>query len=353
MLKRDSPQTVLLALVIIGLISVFAGIAWFVGGIAGMQFAGVVTSGFLTAALVVLYFRQTSLLKDQINLRAQELNRDVRQSHTETLRERVYAWLGTDDVPRTIDSVDEIIDSSKRRLPKVTAVDIEPPEESIYSNHSPEDFGAVPFGLEDDRYFVDLLENHAPGLKEKKDDIEAGQSTFAELRNQFVEEFEGSSLKRESLTIEPDVDLSRWVFESLVKVERGRSDDWNEELKPVRDGFEDRNNPDRANGEIRFSYGGMTHRWMFQITTDEGNIEDVSEDEARSLAIEALRQTVDQVDSEDQPYQKALDAAETLDTLEEEIHELRMELIEYAGRPVFPGDCDYLDEAAIEGAESR
>jgi hypothetical protein len=353
MLKRNSPQTVLVALVLIGLIFVFAGIAWCAAGMAGMQFAGVVTSGILTAALVVLYFRQTSLLEDQINLRAQELNRDVRQSHTETLRERVYAWLGTDEVPQTIESLNEIVKSSEGSLPKVTATDIEPPEESIYSNHNPESFGAVPFGLEDDRYFIDLLENHAPELKEKKDAIESGQSTFVDLRNQFVEEFEGSSLRRESLTIEPDVHLSRWVFETLVKIERGRSDGWNEEMKTVLRGFENTNNPSSGTEEIRFKNEAMAHRWMVRITTDEGNIEDVSEDEAHSLAVKALRQTVEQVDSEDQPYQKALDAAETLDNLEDEIHELRMELIEYAGRPVFPGDCDYLDEAAIEGAESR
>lgn len=353
MLDRNPLSTKLAAAVITGTIFAFSGVAWFVGGIAGMEFAGVVTSGVLTAALVGLYFHQTALLEDQIDLRAQELNREVRQSHTETLRERVYAWLGTNDVPRTIDNISDIFESSERRLPKVTASDVEPPEDSIYSNHSTEDFRVVPFGLEDDHYFVDLLENHAPGLKEKKNAIKARHSTFANLRSQFEEDFEGVSFSRESLTVEPDIHLSRWVFEGIVKIERDRSDDWDEELTPVIHSFEDRKNPSRADGEIRFMAGNMTRRSIFIVTPDEGDIEEVSDDRACRLAIEALRETVDGVNLEEQPYQKAVKAAETLDTLEDEIHDLRMELIEYAGRPVFPGECKYLNEAAIEGAERR
>jgi len=341
------------AAVIIGGIFVFAGIAWFLGGAAGMEFAGIVTSGILTAALVILYFRQTTLLEDQIDLRAQELNREVRQSHTETLRERVYAWLGTDDVPRTIDDLNDIFESSEGRLPKVTATDVKPPEDSFYSDQSTEDFQVVPFGLEDDRYFVDLLKNHAPELDERKDTIEAKHSTFVDLRAQFEEEFEGISLNQESLTVEPGVYLTRWVFEGIVKIERGQSGGWDDKLTKVEDIFKGGDNFYREDGNIQFMEDNLTRQTIYIVTSEKRDIEDISDDRARRLAIEAIQDTVDRVNHEDQPYQKAVEAAEILDTLQDEIRELRMELIEYAGRPVFPGECEYLDEAAIEGPENR
>jgi len=352
MFGRNSFQTKIAVAVTTSLICLIAGIGWLIGGIAGMEFAGVVTSGVLTAALVGLYFQQTTLLEDQIDLRAQELNREIRQNHTETLRKRIYAWLGQEDVPRTIDSISDIFESSERRLPNVTAVDVEPPEDSIYTNHSPEDFRVVPFGLEEDSYFTDLMENHAPGLKEKKETIEDRYSKFANLRSQFETGFEGSSFHRDSFSVEPDVHLSRWVFETIVKVERNRSDEWDEELVPVVEGFEDRNNPTRADGEIRFFQGSMDRRSIYCVIPDKGTIDEVSDDEARSLAIEALEDTINKIDLEQQPYQDASRAAELLDTLEDDIQDLRMELIEYAGRPIFPGHCKYLEEAAIEGTES-
>jgi len=324
---------------------------WFIGGIAGMEFAGVVTSGILTAALVGLYFQQTTLLEDQIDLRAQELNREIRQNHTETLRKRIFAWLGTDGVPQTIDTIGEIFESSERRLPKVTAADVEPPEESIYSDYNPEDFRVVPFGLEDDRYFTDLLENHAPGLKEKKETIENRYAQFTNLRSRFEENFEGTSLSRDSVSVVPDSDLSRWIFEGIVKIERGRSEDWDEELRPVITGFED--NPSRTDESIRFSHGHLPHRAIYSAISEEGNVDGVSEAVACSLAVEALKDTVDEIDLEEPPYEDASKAAKILDSLEEEINDLRMELIEYAGRPVFPGECKYLDEAAIEGTEHK
>lgn len=51
----------------------------------------------LTAGLVYLYSRQTSIQEDQQDLLRRELNREVRQGHTETLRKRIRAWHGDID----------------------------------------------------------------------------------------------------------------------------------------------------------------------------------------------------------------------------------------------------------------
>lgn len=351
MFRKVPFRIIIVSIVVTIAILTFAGIGWYVSGSDGMQFAGVVTSGILTAALVGLYFHQTTLLEDQIDLRTQELNREVRNTHTETLRRRIYAWLGTEDVPQTIDSAEDIFGNSSERLPKVTAVDVKPAEDYIHSYSSPEEFRVIPFGLQDDRYFIDLIENHAPGLKEKKETISDLYSKFDSHRERFKADFEGVSITQESLQMEPDIYLTDWVFSGIVKIERGRSDNWNDEIKPVIRAFEDRAHPSKEHGELRFMEGNRARQSLYYATHGDQTADEISEETARDLAIEALRETVDRIDTDEPPYRDAAKAAETLDLLEEELRELKMELIEYAGRPVFPGDCEYLREAAIDGSE--
>lgn len=333
------------------LILIFAGTAWALGGTDGMQFAGVVTSGVLTAALVALYYNQTTLLEDQIDLRAQEINREVRLNHTETLRQRIHAWLGADEIPRTFDSIEDIIHDSGERLPKVTATDVEPAEAFIHSFDDESEFRVVPINLERDRYFSDLLENHAPELQERRRKINRLYSEFAEHRERFKSDFDGASLNEGDLRVEPDVYLSDCIFEGIVKTERGRTDSWEDELESIMNVFEEGGNTSPQEDKLRFMQGIRDRRSIYLVTPKDKSVHDVSDDSAKELAKAALRETVDQINTDEDPYRDAVEAAELLDTLEQEIRELRAELIEYAGRPVFPGDCKYLDEATLGSAE--
>ena len=336
---------------VVVLILIFAGTAWALGGTDGMQFAGVVTSGILTAALVALYYNQTTLLEDQIDLRAQEINREVRLNHTETLRQRIYAWLGADEIPRTFDSVEDIIHDSGERLPKVTTTDVEPAEAFVHSFDDATEFRVVPINLERDRYFSDLLENHAPELQERKRKINRLYSEFAEHRERFKNDFDGASLNEGDLRVEPDVYLSDCIFEGIVKTERGRTDSWEDELESIMNVFEEGGNTSPQEDKLRFMQGIRDRRSIYLVTPKDKSVHDVSDDSAKELAKAALRETVDQINTDEDPYRDAVEAAELLDTLEQEIRELRAELIEYAGRPVFPGDCKYLDEATLGSAE--
>lgn len=350
MIDKKDLSTILIMILVVMIISSFAGLGWYFGGTNGMQFAGVVTSGILTAALVGLYFQQTTLLEDQISLRTQELNQEVRQTHTETLRRRIYAWLGVEDVPQTVDSIEDIFEDTKRRLPKVTEVDVEPAESYAYSYNDPDEFRVIPAGLEDDRYFIDLLENHAPELKNKTETINQLYSEFTSHREAFKTNFNGVSLDNGDLHVEPDIYLSDWVFVRIVKIERQLAEDWDKELETVIRTFEDRAYSSKEQNELRFMSGNKSKQSIYCVTHDELSVDEISEQEACDLATEAIQETASKINVNEDPYADAAKAAETLDLLKEEIHSLKIELIEYAGRPVFPGGCKYLDEAAIEGA---
>lgn len=47
-------------------------------------------------------------------------------------------------------------------------------------------------------------------------------------------------------------------------------------------------------------------------------------------------------------YADVLEAAETLDAAAKEVHRLENLLMEYHGRPIYPGDCKYLEETRIQ-----
>lgn len=332
-------------------ILLLAGVSWALGGTAGMQFAGVVTSGILTAALVGLYYHQTILLRGQIDLRTQEINREVRLNHTETLRQRIHAWLGTNEIPQTNNSIEDIIHDNGERLPKVTAADVEPAESYVYSFDSPEEFRVIPFGLERDRYFDDLLKNHAPELKKRKERINQLYTEFAEYRDRFKSDFEGVSLNEAGLRAEPDQYLSNCIFEGIVKIERGRSESWDDELRVIRNAFDDGGYTAQEEDELRFMQGIQNRRSIYCVSSEERPVHKIPDETATNLAKEVLQKTVDQINTDEDPYRDAVKAADILDSLESEIRELRVELIEYAGRPVFPGQCKYLNEAALGNTE--
>lgn len=334
-------------------IFLFTGIAWFVGGSVGMQFAGVAVSGILSAALVGLYYHQTVLLNDQIDLRTQEINREVRLNHTEALRQRVYAWLGTDDLPQTITSIEDIFRDEDNRLPKVTATDVQPADDYIETIGEPDEFHVIPFGLEDDRYFEDLLKNHAQELEEHAETINEHYSEFVDLRSRFEDGFEGVKIEEEKLRVEPDVFLKNSIFEGIVKIERARKEDWKDVLGPVISGFEKGGNRKPEENELLFMGGIRKQRSLYYVTSESQSIDEISAEYAEGLAKKAMEKTVSRVDTDEEPYRYAIEAATILDTIEEEIRELRNALIEYAGRPVYQGSCEYLSESALGSFEDN
>lgn len=340
--------TLTLGLVVVFVVFLFAVLSWSLAGDTGLTFASVVTSGVLSAALAVLYFQQTKLLQGQTSLRKQEINREVRRSHAEVLRQRIHALLGTDDLPRIIDPVDEVVNGSDDRLPSVTTTDVEPPGDVDMALDPSDEFWVIPPDLERDRYFRDLLENHAPNIDERIEKIERLYSDFAECRAQFKTEFEGEVTTGDGFLVEPDRHLSQWVFERIVRIERVPRRTWDGELDIVESAFESGGNLLANHNRIRFMEKDRGGRSIYVAIPNEGSIEDADTERVTERAIDAIQSTAGQDNIEENPYRTAENAATVLDSMDDEIRELRMDLIDLAGRQVFPGDCEYLEEARID-----
>lgn len=337
-------------------IPLIAGTGWYVAGATGLQFASVVISGFLTATLVALYFQQTKLLKGQTDLRTQEINREARRNHTEVLQRRIYAWLGTEELPRVIGSVEEIMEETNEQLPNVKSADVVPPGTYNTGYDGPDDFWVVPPELERDRYFDDLLDEHAPELQRRRRRINELYVEFSKYRARFTEEFEGASRSGDGFRVEPDVYLPEWVFEGIVEIERDLEEGWEAELDLIDTSFDRGGEEFEDKNKIRYRDRPREARYkqraIYAAVPDEGGIEVITDDQAAELAKEAVRATVDEIDVETEPYRYAAEAAARLDAIEEQIRELRADLVEYAGRQVITGECEYLDDAEVDTEDS-
>ena len=346
--ERVPGGIVTIALAVVLAVFLFAGLSWNYAGDTGLTFASVVTSGILTAALAMLYFHQTVLLEGQTALRTQEINREVRRNHSDVLRHRVHAWLGTNDLPRTIDSVEDIMEGSDDKLPTVTDIDVRSPGEGEPWFGSTDEFWVVPPELERDRYFSDLLENHAPSLKERIDEISDLYSDFDDLRDEFTDGFEGAIRTEDEFRVEPDIHLPEWVFERIVKIQRDSERSFEDELDVVLNSFEKGGNTMPDHNCIRYMEGPNGGRSIYVGKPKAGSVKDIGRDPVRDCAKEAIQETVDDLDPESDRYKRAVRSADILDAIEEEVGELRADLIELAGRQVYPGECEYLDQARID-----
>ena len=143
----------------------------------------------LTAILATLYFRQSKVLESQQELLTAELNRGVREKHTEILRERVQEWHGNIEMELT---EEDPLDAPSDNLPSVGRASFKSADPSLSLTDSGEAFTAVPSQLKDDRYFRDLIENHATELRTKARRIEVLQSEFEKEKSEFTEEFDAS-----------------------------------------------------------------------------------------------------------------------------------------------------------------
>lgn len=189
-------------------------------GGAGLTILNLAVSGVLSAALVILYFRQSSILESQKDLITQELNREARQQHTETLRERVIEWHGDPGLEGT----DIPFGDSDFNFPTIARASFRSaPTGMSAALNGDEPFQVIPDQLQGDRYLADLLENHAPDLRETAEEIERLHDEFTTLQEEFREKYDDGVVERKSgYTIEPDEFLSKWIFQLVVMEERDR-----------------------------------------------------------------------------------------------------------------------------------
>jgi hypothetical protein len=307
-------------------------------------------SSVLTAALVLLYFRQTSILESQHDLRRQELNREARQRHTETLRERVRKWHGNPDKQ----TPENPMEAQDRNTPVIKRVSFESaPNVADWRDENEEaDFRVIPHDLEDDRYLDDLLENHATDLKETKERIKQLNNQFIKLRDQ-CNQIVDTELIRETdrFRLEPDDFSFQWLFEFLVMYDRGFYEDFDEAWDAARTELE-RGDVGFGSDEgvmwIRVSIGNRKLRAIYSAVPAGG--ESITLSGREEDAKEAVKNSVEDIFTllEDKhPIEVTREAAEVLDEAQEAVDRLEQLLIEYDGRPIYPGDCKYLDEARI------
>lgn len=112
------------------------------------------------------------------------MNWEVRQGHTETLRNRVRAWHGDIDETGIPEGGDRFTDETN--LPKVRGASVEPSPPIVEFVGEEPAFRVVPEVLEDDRYLQYLLENHADDLREQKVKIERQYGTFDSAKKAFL-----------------------------------------------------------------------------------------------------------------------------------------------------------------------
>jgi len=317
-------------------------------GSSGLTLLNIALSAILTAALVILYFRQTNILESQRNLLTQELNREARQQHTETLRDRVRTWHGNPDR----ETPDDLIESPQRNFPVIKPSSFASAPNGYYTRTFEDEFQVIPDQLEDDRYLQDLLENHATDLQDTKDEIEDLHERFVALRDQFDESIEVDAVReKEAYTLRPREYFFQWIFEYLVRDERGFFDDFDDLRADALSMFEQgeaRLDSDENRILVLAGIGGGDKRVIYHADNSSSDLEDIDglELEAKEDVEEIVGDVLDHIE-EQHPIDQAVEAAKILDEAQEAVDTLDQLLIEYDGRPIFPGDCKYLEEARI------
>ncbi|WP_410765646.1 hypothetical protein [Haloferax sp. DFSO60] len=308
----------------------------------------VAVSAALSSALVLLYFRQSAILESQKELLKAEMNRGIREQHTETLRERVRKWHGNPD--REIS--DDPINQPSKNLPFVGTVSFSsaPSPNEISYAFEEDEFRVIPQYLENDRYMRDLLENHAPDLKKQAERVVSLKEQFDTHQQKFLTEFnyehEG---QYNEFALEPQDHLSLWLFEHLVRLERGFTDDFAElRERMVSEVTDTTHHPDEPIVWVLAKATNVDRRAVYGARYDES--ESVEWNESRSELVgeveKIVRSIVDNVEA-DYPFDPVTQAADTLNQGAVAVDELEQILIEYDGKPIYQGGCKYLDEAEV------
>ena len=301
---------------------------------------GALGSILLTIALVILYYQQ-------YQLHNWEYNQDIRRRHTETLKERIRVWHGNiDDVGDEIDP----LGGDNTNLPTVKQASVEPAPGEIDFIGLKKEFRVVPAKIENDRYFNDLLENHAEDLDALKEEIEQQHTRFTELREEFEAEYEmPDPIEEDGFTIATTKSFPQWLFESLLRIQRSNFETDTKDIINELEAAIDRTGSGRSSeGTIAFGghpAGGST-QYILRATLDSGDLstldsyEDSIETASLALGEQELRRLGDSSLSD---YADA--AGDILDEMAASIEELRTLLVEYEGDIHYAGECSFIDES--------
>jgi hypothetical protein len=296
------------------------------------------SSLLLTGLLVLLYYQQHRLKK-------WEYNQDIRRRHTETLKERIRAWHGNIGSKNENTSNNPLQKSSN--LPKVKRATVKPAPGGVDTGDQP--FRAVPRELETDRYFDDLLQNHANDLRDLKKTIEQLYEDYEKSREEFKAAYDmPAPINEEDYKIEGTEWFSDWLFECMVRIHRPdvdiSVDDVIDEIKtgidgtyigvPTDDYVSYAEHPGwPTKNMIRVKIGSIDpSKWdMIQPSVEEAcaefcikEIESISDDQASIH------------------YRQGGDALKNMDR---RVEELRATLVEYEGDIHYAGDCEYIADS--------
>jgi hypothetical protein len=185
----------------------------------------IATSVALTTALVVLYYRQSSILRSQKDLKETEIDLEVRKQHTEVLRERVIAWHGNTEPTQMPD--DPLFErrnngQTDSGLPQVTDVGFKPADAgpSFARSIEESEFHTIPPGLRDDPFLVDFLQNHGVEVNQARKQVERHQAEFSSIRSKFTKQLEAEFRPANTeYEIEWVADFSLGIFRSLLQLE--------------------------------------------------------------------------------------------------------------------------------------
>ena len=214
-----------------------------------------------------------------------------------------------------------------------------------------EQFRVVPYYLEDDRYLKDLLDNHATDLNNKKSEIKDLQQKFESLRVEFSDDFDKAIVEeKEEYTLEPTEYFTQWVFEHLVGIRRGKHTDFSEmRTCAISQIADDKPGTDMHNDRLWIMAKiGKDSDAVYKAVGQSENWDGEKDRryEIQNEGKQVVERVFNQIESE-APYETIAEAASVLDEGEEAIEELRQLLVEYDGRPLFTGDCQYLEEARL------
>lgn len=221
-------------------------------------------------------------------------------------------------------------------------------ENGLYA-FSETEFTAIPSQLTEDYYFQDLLQNHAPELQKQADAIEFIESDFQQVKSRFIDELDYiETRKTEQYSLEPTDELLEWIFEELVKVHRYSDRTFGETRERMLDQIgSPREWEDGAviwiNRDVR---SGSFAVYGAHFSSAEDFLPREEQDQIVEEAQQLVRSVLTEIESE-RPLKRIDRAVKLLNKGEKSITDLRYTLIEYDGRVVYPGDCEYLREESI------
>lgn len=299
----------------------------------------------LTGGLVYLYSRQTSIQESQQDLLRRELNREVRQGHTDTLRKRIRAWHGDMD---EIGVSEEAFFSDETNLPKVKGASVEPAPALITVAGEEPEFRVIPEAIEHDRYLHDLLENHAPDLKEAKQEIENQYERFSDARDAFISEYSDAPvIENDQYAIRPMDHYPRWVFERAVLFHRKQRDVDKDRLRNIIESHIGNSSSVNVDTATKF-FSGLEGPGTYEATIKSGDFDEYGlyEDEIEEQVVNIHFDAIDEI-GDDGIYAHAVEAARVLDEMSQSVEELKAKLVEHEGHPVYLDDCPYLEDELL------